>query len=55
MTTDQELPPPPPLPPPEAPAPRPHGRLASEVMAGGSVVEKSDDELVGGWRGAHGP
>ena len=31
-----------------------HGRFASEVMAGGSVVEKADDELVGGWRGAMG-
>ena len=33
---------------------RKHGRFASEVMAGGSVVEKADDELVGGWRGAAG-
>lgn len=33
---------------------RKHGRFASEVMAGGSVVEKADDELVGGWRGAVG-
>ncbi|MDW3216648.1 MAG: M50 family metallopeptidase [Ilumatobacteraceae bacterium] len=31
-----------------------HGRFTSEVMAGGSVVEKSDDELVGGLRGAVG-
>ncbi|HZB39484.1 MAG TPA: site-2 protease family protein [Ilumatobacter sp.] len=47
MTTDQQLPPPPV---PEAPARR-TGRLTSEVMAGGSVVEKADDELVGGVRG----
>jgi membrane-associated protease RseP (regulator of RpoE activity) len=33
---------------------RKHGRFASEVMAGGSVVEKADDELVGGFRGAAG-
>ncbi|NNE12998.1 MAG: PDZ domain-containing protein, partial [Ilumatobacter sp.] len=33
---------------------RRHGRFTSEVMAGGSVVEKSDDELVGGVRGALG-
>ena len=46
MTTDQQLPPPV----PDAPERR-TGRLASEVMAGGSVVEKSDDELVGGVRG----
>jgi membrane-associated protease RseP (regulator of RpoE activity) len=31
-----------------------HGRFTSEVMAGGSVVEKDDDELVGGLRGAVG-
>lgn len=31
-----------------------HGRFTSEVMAGGSVVEKADDELVGGLRGAVG-
>jgi membrane-associated protease RseP (regulator of RpoE activity) len=47
MTTDQQLPPPPV---PDAPTRR-TGRLASEVMAGGSVVEKGDDELVGGVRG----
>jgi membrane-associated protease RseP (regulator of RpoE activity) len=47
MTTDQQLPPPPV---PDAPAPR-TGRFASEVMAGGSVTEKGDDELVGGVRG----
>ncbi|MGA1555185.1 MAG: M50 family metallopeptidase [Ilumatobacteraceae bacterium] len=42
-------------PPPRVDEERPrHGRLASEVMAGGSVVEKSDDELVGGVRGAIG-
>ena len=46
MTTDQQLPPPV----PDAPERR-TGRLASEVMAGGSVVEKGDDELVGGVRG----
>ena len=46
MTTDQQLPPPV----PDAPARR-TGRLANEVMAGGSVVEKDDDELVGGVRG----
>jgi membrane-associated protease RseP (regulator of RpoE activity) len=46
MTTDQQLPPPA----PDAPARR-TGRLANEVMAGGSVVEKGDDELVGGVRG----
>jgi membrane-associated protease RseP (regulator of RpoE activity) len=51
MTTDQQLPPPPPA--PDASARR-TGRLASEVMAGGSVVEKGDDELVGGLRGAAG-
>ena len=57
MTTEQELPPPPPRVEPTLPAPqatRHHGRLTSEVMAGGSVVEKDDDELVGGWRGAVG-
>jgi membrane-associated protease RseP (regulator of RpoE activity) len=46
-----------PLSPPEPDTldePRRHGRFASEVMAGGSVVEKDDDELVGGWRGAVG-
>jgi membrane-associated protease RseP (regulator of RpoE activity) len=49
-----ELPPPlPPSPRPDRPAAR-HGRFTSEVMAGGSVVEKADDELVGGWRGAAG-
>jgi membrane-associated protease RseP (regulator of RpoE activity) len=53
MTTDQQLPPPPPPPAPDASARR-TGRLASEVMAGGSVVEKGDDELVGGLRGAAG-
>jgi membrane-associated protease RseP (regulator of RpoE activity) len=53
MTTDQQLPPPPPAPVPDASARR-TGRLASEVMAGGSVVEKGDDELVGGLRGAAG-
>lgn len=42
------------LPPPELPAQRPPSRFTSEVMAGGSVVEKADDELVGGWRGAIG-
>jgi membrane-associated protease RseP (regulator of RpoE activity) len=47
--TKQTLPPPPPL-----AAEREHGRFTSEVMAGGAVVEKSDDELVGGWRGAVG-
>ncbi|MDJ0768599.1 MAG: site-2 protease family protein [Ilumatobacter sp.] len=49
MTTHDELPAP--------PAPNdepPHGRFTSEVMAGGAVVEKADDELVGGWRGAFG-
>ena len=47
--TDQLPPPPPP------PAPSRHGgRFTNEVMAGGSVVEKTDDELVGGWRGAIG-
>jgi membrane-associated protease RseP (regulator of RpoE activity) len=50
--TDQQLPPPPP--PGTLEAPRRHGRLTSEVMAGGSVVEKADDELVGGVRGAVG-
>lgn len=57
MTTDQQLPPPPPPVESTLPAPqvtRTHGRLTSEVMAGGSVVEKADDELVGGWRGAVG-
>lgn len=50
MTTDyQELPPPPA---PEG-TKRP-GRFTSEVMAGGSVVEKGDDDLVGGLRGALG-
>ncbi|HWL44817.1 MAG TPA: site-2 protease family protein [Ilumatobacter sp.] len=33
---------------------RRHGRFSSEMMAGGSVVEKTEDELVGGWRGAAG-
>lgn len=50
MTTQTPLPPPNPTSEPR----RRHGRLTSEVMAGGSVVEKSDDELVGGWRGAAG-
>ena len=48
MTTTQEMPP------PEPPTRRPSGRFTSEVMAGGSVVEKADDELVGRWRGALG-
>ena len=51
MTTTNELPP------PEVPDTlqrRPSSRFSSEVMAGGSVVEKADDELVGGWRGAAG-
>ena len=55
MTTQTPLPPPSPTPEPEFEPPRPrHGRFTSEVMAGGSVVEKADDELVGGWRGAAG-
>jgi len=37
-----------------AAAARRHGRFTSEVMAGGSVTEKTDDEMVGGWRGALG-
>ncbi len=49
-SSEQELPPP--VVPPASP--RAHGRFTSEVMAGGSVVEKDDDELVGGWRGALG-
>ncbi|HEY5664862.1 MAG TPA: site-2 protease family protein [Ilumatobacter sp.] len=50
MNTTDQLPPPPP-----PPAPSRHGgRFTNEVMAGGSVVEKTDDELVGGWRGAIG-
>jgi membrane-associated protease RseP (regulator of RpoE activity) len=40
--------------PPPVPGPRRPSRLTSEVMAGGSVVERDDDELVGGWRGAVG-
>lgn len=48
MTTTHELPP------PEVPKRRPSGRFTNEVMAGGSVVEKADDELVGGLRGALG-
>jgi membrane-associated protease RseP (regulator of RpoE activity) len=51
MTIQTPLPPPDPT--PERSRPR-HGRFTSEVMAGGSVVEKADDELVGGWRGAIG-
>jgi membrane-associated protease RseP (regulator of RpoE activity) len=47
MTTDQQLPPPPV---PDA-SERRTGRFASEVMAGGSVTEKGDDDLVGGVRG----
>ncbi len=46
------LPPPPPA--DLIAQPRKHGRMAGEIMAGGSVVEKADDELVGGWRGATG-
>lgn len=50
MTTDYKE-----LPPPPAPGePRRPSRFTSEVMAGGSVVEKDDDELVGGLRGALG-
>jgi membrane-associated protease RseP (regulator of RpoE activity) len=49
MTTDQQLPPPP-APAPVDSARRPN-RFTSEVMAGGSVTEKDDDELVGGVRG----
>ena len=41
------------LPPPVSDPRRPN-RFTSEVMAGGSVVELDDDELVGGWRGALG-
>ena len=48
MTTTNEFPP------PEAPSRRQTGRFTSEVMAGGAVVEKEDDELVGGWRGGAG-
>jgi membrane-associated protease RseP (regulator of RpoE activity) len=48
---DQQLPPPPS---PDTLEPPRHGRFTSEVMAGGSVVEKPDDELVGGVRGAVG-
>ena len=48
MTTTHELPP------PEVPKRRPSGRFTNEVMAGGSVVEKADDELVGGLRGGLG-
>jgi membrane-associated protease RseP (regulator of RpoE activity) len=57
MTTDQQETQQPPgpwydnAPDPSEQAP---GRFTSEVMAGGSVVEKSDDELVGGVRGALG-
>ena len=40
--------------PPDAGEARRHGKFTSEVMAGGSVVEKTEDELVGGWRGALG-
>lgn len=55
MTTQTPLPPPNPTPDPEPGSTRArHGRFTSEVMAGGSVVEKADDELVGGWRGAGG-
>jgi membrane-associated protease RseP (regulator of RpoE activity) len=53
MTAEQRLPPPPPPDLIDSPRRR-HGRLTSEVMAGGAVVEKSDDELVGGLRGATG-
>jgi membrane-associated protease RseP (regulator of RpoE activity) len=49
---DQQLPPPSPS--PDTLEPPRHGRFTSEVMAGGSVVEKQDDELVGGLRGAVG-
>jgi membrane-associated protease RseP (regulator of RpoE activity) len=48
--TEQQLPPPEPA----STVERRHGRFTSEVMAGGSVVEKADDELVGGLRGAAG-
>ncbi|MEO6653767.1 MAG: site-2 protease family protein [Ilumatobacteraceae bacterium] len=49
-TTDNQA-----LPPPPAPdGVKRTGRFTSEVMAGGSVVEKSDDDLVGGLRGAVG-
>src|SRR5262245_65004935 len=48
MTTDQQLPPPP-VPAPESP--RRTNRFTNEVMAGGSVTEKGDDDLVGGVRG----
>src|SRR6478752_4713490 len=47
MTTDQQLPPPSVS---DAPVRR-QGRFANEVMAGGSVTEKGDDDLVGGVRG----
>jgi len=49
MTTDQQLPPPPPQAPLEPP--RRTSRFTNEVMAGGSVTEKNDDDLVGGVRG----
>ena len=48
MSTDADQ-----LPPPVSDPRRPN-RFTSEVMAGGSVVELDDDELVGGWRGALG-
>jgi membrane-associated protease RseP (regulator of RpoE activity) len=38
----------PPLPPP---VPTRSDRVKSEIMAGGAVVERGDDELVGGWKG----
>ena len=49
MTTDQQLPPPLPQAPLEPP--RRTSRFTNEVMAGGSVTEKHDDDLVGGVRG----
>lgn len=51
MRSDTELPPPHLADPYDTRRPN---RFTSEVMAGGSVVEKADDELVGGWRGALG-
>ncbi|MGA1594899.1 MAG: site-2 protease family protein, partial [Ilumatobacteraceae bacterium] len=43
-----------PWPAPEVPQVGLRGRFTSEVMAGGAVVERADDELVGGFRGGAG-
>ena len=52
--TDTRPPQPPTWPPPQHPTDAPARRNGAELMAGGSVRDASDDDLVGGWRGLAG-